>query len=99
MMVFQLQLTKRQGIVPMTRDYIAREEVRLRALEGGGRPPLRLGGGGFCARPSLAAIVKTLYSRPSKSKFHPVRSGEIRQGSVPGNSLRVLTCRLPCRRA
>jgi cyclopropane-fatty-acyl-phospholipid synthase len=44
MMVFQLQLTKRQGIVPMTRDYIAREEGRLRALEGGGRPPLRLAG-------------------------------------------------------
>jgi cyclopropane-fatty-acyl-phospholipid synthase len=44
MMVFQLQLTKRQGVVPMTRDYIAREEARLRALEGGGRPPLRLAG-------------------------------------------------------
>ncbi len=44
MMVFQLQLTKRQDIVPMTRDYIAREEVRLRVLEGGGRPPLRLAG-------------------------------------------------------
>ena len=44
MMVFQLQLTKRQGIVPMTRDYLAREEGRLRALEGGGRPPLRLAG-------------------------------------------------------
>src|SRR5262245_25038037 len=44
MMVFQLQLTKRQGTVPMTRDYIAREEARLRALEGGGRPPLRLAG-------------------------------------------------------
>ena len=44
MMVFQLQLTRRQGIVPMTRDYIAREETRLRALEGGGRPPLRLAG-------------------------------------------------------
>jgi cyclopropane-fatty-acyl-phospholipid synthase len=44
MMVFQLQLTKRQGIVPMTRDYIAREETRLRALEGGGRPQLRLAG-------------------------------------------------------
>jgi cyclopropane-fatty-acyl-phospholipid synthase len=44
MMVFQLQLTKRQGIVPMTRDYIAREEARLRAAEGGGRPPLRLAG-------------------------------------------------------
>ena len=25
MMVFQLQLTKRQGVVPMTRDYIMRE--------------------------------------------------------------------------
>jgi cyclopropane-fatty-acyl-phospholipid synthase len=44
MMVFQLQLTKRQEVVPMTRDYIAREEARLRALEGGGRPPLRLAG-------------------------------------------------------
>jgi len=44
MMVFQLQLTKRQGIVPMTRDYIAREEARLRALERGGRPTLRLAG-------------------------------------------------------
>jgi cyclopropane-fatty-acyl-phospholipid synthase len=44
MMVFELQLTKRQGIVPMNRDYIAREEARLRALEGGGRPPLRLAG-------------------------------------------------------
>jgi cyclopropane-fatty-acyl-phospholipid synthase len=44
MMVFQLQLTKRQGIVPMTRDYIAREEARLRAVERGSRPPLRLAG-------------------------------------------------------
>jgi cyclopropane-fatty-acyl-phospholipid synthase len=44
MMVFQLQLTKRQDVVPMTRDYIAREEARLRALESGGRPPLRLAG-------------------------------------------------------
>jgi cyclopropane-fatty-acyl-phospholipid synthase len=44
MMVFQLQLTKRQDVVPMTRDYIAREEARLRALEGGGRLPLRLAG-------------------------------------------------------
>jgi cyclopropane-fatty-acyl-phospholipid synthase len=43
-MVFQMQLTKRQGIVPMTRDYIARETARLRGLEGGRRPPLRLAG-------------------------------------------------------
>jgi cyclopropane-fatty-acyl-phospholipid synthase len=44
MMVFQMQLTKRQGVVPLTRDYILREEARLRALEGGTRPPLRLAG-------------------------------------------------------
>ncbi len=44
MVVFQLQLTKRQDVVLMTRDYIAREEARLRALEGGGRLPLRLAG-------------------------------------------------------
>ena len=44
MMVLQIQLAKRQGVVPITRDYIAREEARLRALEGGQRPPLRLAG-------------------------------------------------------
>jgi len=44
LMVFQLQLTKRVGVVPMARDYIAREEARLRGLEGGQRPPLRLAG-------------------------------------------------------
>jgi cyclopropane-fatty-acyl-phospholipid synthase len=44
MMVFQLQLTKRQGVVPITRDYIAREEAHLRGLESGSRPPLRLAG-------------------------------------------------------
>jgi cyclopropane-fatty-acyl-phospholipid synthase len=44
MMVFQLQLTKRQDVVPMTRDYIMRETERLRAREGSQRPPLRLAG-------------------------------------------------------
>jgi len=44
MMVMQLQLTKRQGVVPITRDYLAREEARLRSAEGGSRPPLRLAG-------------------------------------------------------
>jgi cyclopropane-fatty-acyl-phospholipid synthase len=44
LMVFQIQLTKRQGVVPMTRDYIAHETQRLRALEGGKRPSLRLAG-------------------------------------------------------
>src|SRR5262245_10467596 len=44
MMVLQIQLTKRQGVVPMTRDYIAREAAWLRARELGERPPLRLAG-------------------------------------------------------
>jgi len=43
-MVMQIQLTKRQGVVPITRDYIAREENRLRAAEGKQRQPLRLAG-------------------------------------------------------
>lgn len=44
LMVFQIQLTKRQGIVPMTRDYITREEAKLRDAERGQRPKLQLAG-------------------------------------------------------
>jgi cyclopropane-fatty-acyl-phospholipid synthase len=44
LMVFQIQLTKRQGVVPITRGYIADEEDRLRALETKIRTPLRLAG-------------------------------------------------------
>ena len=44
MMVMQIQLTKRQGIVPITRDYIMGEERRLTAAEKERRPPLRLAG-------------------------------------------------------
>jgi cyclopropane-fatty-acyl-phospholipid synthase len=44
MMNFQIQLTKRQGVIPVTRDYIGREEARLRALEGGAEPRLKLAG-------------------------------------------------------
>jgi cyclopropane-fatty-acyl-phospholipid synthase len=44
MMVMQIQLSTRQGIVPITRDYIASEERRLAAAEGKRRPPLRLAG-------------------------------------------------------
>ena len=44
MMVMQIQLAKRQGVTPMTRDYIGREEQRLRAAESRQRQPLRLAG-------------------------------------------------------
>jgi len=43
-MNFQIQLTRRQGVVPMTRDYIPREEARLRGIERGQRPRLHLAG-------------------------------------------------------
>jgi cyclopropane-fatty-acyl-phospholipid synthase len=44
LMNFQIQLTKRQGIVPITRDYIPREEARLRGVELGRQPRLQLAG-------------------------------------------------------
>jgi cyclopropane-fatty-acyl-phospholipid synthase len=45
MMNFQIQLTKRQGVVPMTRDYIGVEEAKLRGIERAGRPRLQIAGG------------------------------------------------------
>ncbi len=44
LMNFQIQLTKRQGVVPNTRDYIAREEARLRGVEQRQQPRLQLAG-------------------------------------------------------
>jgi cyclopropane-fatty-acyl-phospholipid synthase len=44
LMNFQIQFTKRQGVVPMTRDYIGREEAKLRAREQGSRPRLKIAG-------------------------------------------------------
>jgi hypothetical protein len=35
MVVFQIQLAKRKGVTSATRDYIAREEARLRVRERG----------------------------------------------------------------
>jgi cyclopropane-fatty-acyl-phospholipid synthase len=44
LMNFQIQLAKRQGVVPMTRDYIVTEEARLRGVERGTRPRLQIAG-------------------------------------------------------
>jgi cyclopropane-fatty-acyl-phospholipid synthase len=44
MVVFQIQMAKRRGVIPATRDYVTQEEARLRALEAGYRLPLRLAG-------------------------------------------------------
>jgi cyclopropane-fatty-acyl-phospholipid synthase len=44
LMIFQLQLSRRQDAVPLTRDYIGPAEERLRLAERGQRPPFRLAG-------------------------------------------------------
>jgi cyclopropane-fatty-acyl-phospholipid synthase len=44
MVVFQIQIAKRKGLTPATRDYITREEARLRGIEAGYSTPLRLAG-------------------------------------------------------
>ena len=44
MVVFQIQMAKQKGATPATRDYIVREEARLRTMEAGYRAPLRLAG-------------------------------------------------------
>jgi cyclopropane-fatty-acyl-phospholipid synthase len=44
MIVFQIQMAKRKSLTPATRDYIAREEARLRAIEARYSAPLRLAG-------------------------------------------------------
>ncbi len=44
MVVFQIQMVKQKGLTPPTRDFIAREEARLRGLEAGYSTPLRLAG-------------------------------------------------------
>ena len=44
MVIFQIQMAKRKGVTPATRDYVGREEARLRELEARRAPPLRLAG-------------------------------------------------------
>ena len=44
LVVFQIQMAKRKGAVPQTRDYIGREEARLRTAEANYSVPLRLAG-------------------------------------------------------
>ena len=44
LMNFQVQITKRQGTVPMTRDYIQRGEAKLRNLEQKQRPRFQIAG-------------------------------------------------------
>ena len=62
LMNFQIQLTKRQGIVPITRDYIAREEARLRGVE------LENGRGGSWRENNRAAGNRSLSSAGCRAR-------------------------------
>jgi cyclopropane-fatty-acyl-phospholipid synthase len=42
LMNFQIQISKRQGTVPVTRDYVGTGEVRLRNIERDQRPQLQI---------------------------------------------------------
>jgi cyclopropane-fatty-acyl-phospholipid synthase len=44
LMNFQIQLTRRQRVVPLTRDYVTHEEDRLRRFEAGKKPRLQIAG-------------------------------------------------------
>jgi cyclopropane-fatty-acyl-phospholipid synthase len=44
MVVFQIQMAKQKGVTPPIRDYITREEARLRTIEAAYKTPLRLAG-------------------------------------------------------
>jgi cyclopropane-fatty-acyl-phospholipid synthase len=44
LMNFQIQLTKRQGVVPTTRDYVTSEEAKLRRFEIEKKPRLQIAG-------------------------------------------------------
>jgi cyclopropane-fatty-acyl-phospholipid synthase len=44
LMNFQILLTKRQGVVPMTRNYVASEEAKLRLFEMQRKPRLQIAG-------------------------------------------------------
>jgi cyclopropane-fatty-acyl-phospholipid synthase len=59
MMVFQLQLTKHQSVIPNTRNYIENESIRLRAIEQSFYPKLRQG---ISSKYSLASDSRPVQS-------------------------------------
>src|SRR5208283_4449456 len=67
MVVFQIQMAKHKGVVPATRDYIEREEARLRGIETGYTAPLRLAGeerGTSSALEKRTSRSRDAYQRP-----------------------------------
>ena len=79
MVVFQLQMAKRKGVVPQTRDYIGREEVRLRTAES---PCLRR-----CVLPASSAARAAREScgqvLSSGCRTKPVVIGDRRSSAFP----------------
>ncbi len=91
LMVFQIQLARRQEAVPLTRDYIAAAEDRLRAAERRAATPLRLAESEphpRAARSAAAAATGPSTSanraRPSSTwKGVPKGTGPVTAAEVP----------------
>jgi cyclopropane-fatty-acyl-phospholipid synthase len=58
LMNFQIQITKRQGVVPMTRDYIGHEEKKGFAVERGKRSRPQVAGEPFDEKPKLESVKR-----------------------------------------
>ena len=82
MVVFQIQMAKRKGVVPQTRDYIGREETRLRALEASysHAATSRRRIAPRSAEPDVR--VKTIAHFSPAATLHTVGNGESRTGCI-----------------
>ena len=84
MVVFQIQMAKRKGVTPATRDYIAREEARLRAhrsrLFRAAATRRRIGRRGAARRNAAVKCRSRLSSFPQR---RPVGNGESRNEDFP----------------
>jgi cyclopropane-fatty-acyl-phospholipid synthase len=58
LMNFQIQITKRQGVALMTRDYIGHEEKKVLAVERGKRSRPQITGEPFDEKPNLESVKR-----------------------------------------
>ena len=91
LMNFQIQLTKRQGVVPMTRDYVAREETQLRGLERG--QSAAAANGRRIAPLSMALISQA--ERAKRRKRRAMPGGKVRLQRRPDRADRRAASGLP----
>ena len=82
LMNFQIQLTKRQGIVPMTRDYIT--AGRSAAARNGTREAAAAAVGGRIGRPNRGG-VSSAGCKPRHKAYEPTPDGRVGRARQPSN--------------